>query len=195
MQQFIDRKNKLQPVEYVHPSLENALKNTYGVCVYQEQVMQIARDMAGFTLGEADILRSAMGKKNEELLKAQREKFIEGATKNNITKKEAEMVFDLLEPFARYAFNKSHTVAYSMLAYRMAYLKTHYPHEFMAAMMTGEAGDSTKITRYRTECKKLTDFLDVEINLLPPDVNSSRRRIHSRWQRYLLWARCCERRG
>ena len=175
MQQFIDRKNKLQPVEYVHPSLENALKNTYGVCVYQEQVMQIARDMAGFTLGEADILRSAMGKKNEELLKAQREKFIEGATKNNITKKDAEMVFDLLEPFSRYAFNKSHTVAYSMLAYRMAYLKTHYPHEFMAAMMTGEAGDSTKITRYRTECKKLTDFLDVEINLLPPDVNSSRR--------------------
>ena len=175
MQQFIDRKNKLQPVEYVHPSLEDALKNTYGVCVYQEQVMQIARDMAGFTLGEADILRSAMGKKDEELLKAQREKFIEGATKNNITKKDAEMVFDLLEPFARYAFNKSHTVAYSMLAYRMAYLKTHYPHEFMAAMMTGEAGDSTKITRYRTECKKLTDFLDVEINLLPPDVNSSRR--------------------
>ena len=123
--------------------------------------MQIARDMAGFTLGEADILRSAMGKKDEELLKAQREKFIEGATKNGIVKREAEDIFDLLEPFARYAFNKSHTVAYSMLAYRMAYLKTHYPHEFMAAMMTGEAGDSTKITRYRAECKKLADFLDV----------------------------------
>ena len=175
MQQFIDRKNGLEAVEYLHPSLEGALKNTYGVCIYQEQVMQIARDMAGFTLGEADILRSAMGKKDEELLKAQRVKFIEGATENNITQKEAEEVFDLLEPFARYAFNKSHTVAYSMLAYRMAYLKTHYPHEFMAAMMTGEAGDSAKITRYRAECKKLADFLDVEIKLLPPDVNSSRR--------------------
>ena len=175
MQQYIKRKNGLQKVEYIHESLEGALKNTYGVCIYQEQVMQIARDMAGFTLGEADILRSAMGKKDEELLKAQREKFIEGATKNDIAKKEAEEVYDLLEPFGGYAFNKSHTVAYSMLAYRMAYLKTHYPHEFMAAMMTGEAGDSAKITRYRTECQKLADFLDVEINLLPPDVNSSRR--------------------
>ncbi len=175
MQQFIDRKNKLQKVEYIHKSLEGILKNTYGVCLYQEQVMQIARDMAGFTLGEADILRAAMGKKDEELLRAQRDKFIEGATKNDITRREAEEIFELLEPFARYAFNKSHTVAYSMLAYRMAYLKTHYPHEFMAAMMTGEAGDSAKITRYRAECKKLADFLDVEINLLPPDVNSSRR--------------------
>ena len=175
MQEFIDRKNKLKPVKYIHPSLENALKNTYGVCVYQEQVMQIARDMAGFTLGEADILRAAMGKKDPELLKAQREKFVEGAVENGIAKQEAEDVFTQLEPFAGYAFNKSHTVAYSMLAYRMAYLKTHYPHEFMAAMMTGEAGDSAKITRYRAECKKLADFLDVEINLLPPDVNSSRR--------------------
>lgn len=175
MQEFIDRKNKLKPVKYIHPSLEDALKNTYGVCVYQEQVMQIARDMAGFTLGEADILRSAMGKKNPELLKAQREKFIEGAVKKGIAKQEAEDVFTQLEPFAGYAFNKSHTVAYSMLAYRMAYLKTHYPHEFMAAMMTGEAGNSEKITRYRSECKKLADFLNVEINLLPPDVNSSQR--------------------
>ena len=175
MQQFIDRKNGLQKVEYLHPSLENALENTYGVCIYQEQVMQIARDMAGFTLGEADILRSAMGKKDEALLKAQREKFIEGATKNGISAAEAGEVYDLLEPFGGYAFNKSHTVAYSMIAFQMAYLKTHYPHEFMAALMTGEAGDSAKITRYRAECKKLADFLDVEINLLPPDVNSSSR--------------------
>ena len=175
MQQFIDRKNGLQKVEYLHPSLENALENTYGVCIYQEQVMQIARDMAGFTLGEADILRAAMGKKDEALIKAQREKFIEGATKNKISAEEAEMVYDLLEPFGGYAFNKSHTVAYSMLAFQMAYLKTHYPHEFMAALMTGEAGESAKITRYRAECKRLSDFLDVEINLLPPDINSSRR--------------------
>ena len=157
----------------MHPSLEDALKNTYGVCVYQEQVMQITRDMAGFTLGEADILRDAMGKKKHDLLKEQRPKFIKGAIEKGIAAKEAEEVYDLLEPFSRYAFNKSHTVAYSMLAYRMAYLKTHYPHEFMAAMMTGEAGDSAKITRYRAECKKLSDFLGVEINLLPPDVNSS----------------------
>ena len=175
MQQFIDRKNKLKPVEHIHASLKDALKDTYGVCVYQEQVMQIARDMAGFTLGEADILRSAMGKKDMALLEAQRDKFIEGASENGIAKKEAERIFDLIEPFARYAFNKSHTVAYSMLSYRMAYLKTHYPHEFMAAMMTGEAGDSSKVTRYRTECKKLAEFLEMEINLLPPDVNSSRR--------------------
>ena len=175
MQDFIDRKNRLKPVQYIHPSLESALQNTYGVCVYQEQVMQIARDMAGFTLGEADILRSAMGKKDAALLQAQRDKFVEGAVENGITRQEAENVFTQLEPFAGYAFNKSHTVAYSMLAYRMAYLKTHYPHEFMAAMMTGEAADSLKITRYRTECKKLAEFLEVEINLLPPDVNSSSR--------------------
>ena len=175
MQQFIDRKNGLQPVTYMHPSLENALKNTYGVCVYQEQVMQIARDMAGFTLGEADILRSAMGKKDEELLAAQRDKFVEGATENGIAKKEAEEVFALLEPFAGYAFNKSHSVAYAMLAYRMAYLKTHYPREFMAAMMTGEASSTAKMTRYRAECAKLADFLEVEINLLPPDINSSQK--------------------
>ena len=173
MQQFINRKNGLEPAKPIHPLLEDALKNTYGVCVYQEQVMQIARDMAGFTLGEADILRSAMGKKNEALIAAQREKFVEGAIKNGVAKKEAENVYDLLEPFGGYAFNKSHTVTYSMLSYRMAYLKTHYPHEFMAAMMTGEAGYCEKITRYRTECKKLADFLEVEINLLPPDVNSS----------------------
>jgi len=173
MQQFIDRKNGLEEVEYIHPSLESALKNTYGVCVYQEQVMQIARDMAGFTLGEADVLRDAMGKKKEKLLKEQRPKFIDGAVKNGISEKDATEVYDLLEPFSRYAFNKSHSVAYAMLGYRMAYLKTHYPREFMAAMMTGEASDSDKITRYRTECAKLADFLEVEINLLPPDVNSS----------------------
>ena len=175
MQDFIDRKNRLKPVEYIHPSLENALQNTYGVCVYQEQVMQIARDMAGFTLGEADILRSAMGKKDAALLQAQRDKFVEGAVEKGIAKHEAEDVFTQLEPFAGYAFNKSHTVAYSMLAYRMAYLKTHYPHEFMASLMTGESAYTEKITRYRTECRKLAEFLDVAINLLPPDVNSSRR--------------------
>ena len=107
------------------------------------------------------------------MLATQREKFVEGAIKKGFAKEEAEEIFELLEPTARYAFNKSHTVAYSMLAYRMAYLKTHYPHEFMAAMMTGEAGDSTKIARYREECEKLSDFLDIAMDLLPPDINKS----------------------
>ena len=173
MQNYIDRKNGLQPVEYMHPSLEGVLKSTYGVCIYQEQVMQIAHDMAGFTLAEADILRAAIGKRNEGLVAIQREKFVEGAMKKGFAKEEAEEIFGLLEPTARYAFNKSHTVAYSMLAYRMAYLKTHYPYEFMAAMMTSESGDSTKIARYREECGKLSDYLGVEINLLPLDINKS----------------------
>ena len=166
MQRYIDRKNRLQPVEYIHPSLEGVLKSTYGVCIYQEQIMQIAHDIAGFTLGEADILRNAMGKKNEVLIAAQREKFVEGAVKKtSLAKSEAEEVFDWLESVGYYAFNKSHTVAYSMLAYRMAYLKTHYPSEFMAAMIIGEAGDSTKIARYREECAKLSDFLGVAVNV------------------------------
>ncbi len=172
-QQFIDRKVGLEKVEYKHPLLENALKKTYGVCVYQEQVMQIVRDLAGFTLGEADILRSAMGKKDPALLQAQREKFVDGAEKNGISNKEAEEIYDLLEPFSGYAFNKSHCVAYAMTGYQMGYLKTHYPREFMAAMMTGESGNSEKVTRYRAECAKLAEYLDIEINVLPPDVNTS----------------------
>ncbi len=173
MQQFIDRKNGIQPVEYSHPLLENALKGTFGVCVYQEQLMQIVCDVAGFTVGEADILRAAMGKKKVDVLKEQRLKFINGAVEKGIATKEAEEIYDLLEQFGRYAFNKSHTVAYALLAYRMAYLKTHYPHEFMAAMMTGEAADKEKIKRYQAECVKLADFLDVDINLLPLDINAS----------------------
>ena len=159
----------------MHPAFEEALKNTYGVCIYQEQVMQIAHDIAGFTLAEADVLRAAMAKRNEALLATQREKFVEGAMKKGFAKEKAAEIFELLEPTARYAFNKSHTVAYSMLAYRMAYLKTHYPHEFVAAMMTGEVGDSSKIALYQEECKKLSDFLGVEIDLLPLDINSSKR--------------------
>ena len=174
LQQYMDRKNGLQPTEYIHPSLEGVLKSTYGICIYQEQIMQIAHDMAGFTLGEADIFRHAMGRKDDVLLTAQREKLVEGTVKKgNLAKSEAEAVFDWLKSIGRYAFNKAHTVAYSMLAYRMAYLKAHYPHEFMAAIMTGEASDSTKIARYREECGKLSDFLGVEINLLPPNVNKS----------------------
>ena len=169
LQRYIDRKNGVQPVTYMHPAFEGALKSTYGVCIYQEQVMQIAHDIAGFTLPEADILRAAMGKRDEALLVTQREKFIEGAITKGFPKPEAAEIFELLEPIGRYAFNKSHTVAYSMLAYRMAYLKTHYPHEFMAAMIIGEAGDSTKIARYREECEKLSEFLGVTIEAILPD--------------------------
>ena len=175
LQDYIDRKNGGQPIIYEHPSFEEALRSTYGVCIYQEQVMQIAHDIAGFTLAEADVLRAAMGKRDEALIATQREKFVEGAIKKNFGKDEAETVFDWLESAGGYAFNKSHTVAYSMLAYRMAYLKAHYPHEFMAAIMTGETGDSSKIARYREECGKLSDFLGVEIDLLPLDINSSQR--------------------
>ena len=177
MQRYMDRKNGLQPVEYIHSSLEGTLKSTYGVCLYQEQVMQIAHDMAGFTLAEADILRHAMSRrkdgKNDGLLAAQREKFVEGALKKGFANEEVEEVFELLEPSARYAFNKAHAVAYSMLAYRMAYLKTHYPHEFMTAVMTSKANDSAKIADYREECEKLADFLDVEIDPLPLSANKS----------------------
>ena len=173
--QFISRKNGWEEITYLDPLLKDALESTYGVCVYQEQVMQIARDLAGFTMGEADILRSAMGKKNKPLLMEQREKFVAGAIKNGISKEKASEIFDLLEPFGQYAFNKSHTVAYSILAYRMAYLKTHYPHEFMAAMMTGEHTNTDKFIKYRNECVNLEEFLKVTIKLLPPDINESER--------------------
>ena len=173
LQDYIDRKNGTQPIMYGHPAFEEALRSTYGVCIYQEQVMQIAHDVAGFTFAEADVFRSIMGKRNEVLIEEQREKFVEGAGQKGIAKAEAETIFALLEPTARYAFNKSHTVAYSMLAYRMAYLKTHYPHEFMAAMMTGESGYSMKIAHYRAECGKLADFFSVEIDLIPLDINKS----------------------
>ena len=168
MQMFIDRKNGVEAVEYMHPSLEGILKSTYGICLYQEQLMQIACNMAGFTLGEADILRHAMGHNKRSLLKEQRGKFVDGAIKNGIVKQAAENVFDRLEPVGSYAFNKAHAVAYSMLAYRMAYLKTHYPQEFMAAVMRGATGDSTKSAHYQSECEKLSDFLGVEMDLLPP---------------------------
>ncbi len=173
LQDYIDRKNGIQAIVYGHPSFEGALRSTYGVCIYQEQVMQIAHDAAGFTFTEADVFRSVIGKRNEVLIEEQREKFVAGAIKRGFAKAEAETIFELLEPLARYAFNKSHAVAYSMLAYRMAYLKTHYPREFMAAIMTGESGNAEKIARYRSECKKLADFLGVEINLLPLDINKS----------------------
>ena len=173
MDSFIRRKIGLEPVTYMHPLLEKSLSESYGVCIYQEQLMQIAQDMAGFTLGEADLLRYAVGKKDAEMLNNMKEKFITGSIGNGVEREKAIEIFEYLEPFARYAFNKSHTVAYAILSYQMAFLKTHYPRQFMAAMMTGESAHSDKIMKYIAECGKLADFLGTEIKVLPPDINRS----------------------
>lgn len=169
MQQFIDRKNGRQPIVYLHPSLESALKSTFGLCIYQEQIMQIACDLAGYTLGEADILREAFGKKKEDIINQHQSKFIDGALENEITKIDAEKIFDYLKSVGSYAFLKSHSVTYSLLSYRMAYLKTHYPQEFIESLINGEAQDSSRIVRFQDECVKLADFLNVDINIKPED--------------------------
>lgn len=167
IQDFVKRKQGQIEVQYPHPILEEILKETYGVIVYQEQVMQIASKMAGFSLGQADILRKAMGKKMASVMLSMRGKFIEGARKNNIAEKDAIQVFDLMEQFAQYGFNKSHATAYALLAYQTAYLKVHYPVQFMAALLTSEIGNTEKIVMYIAECK------DMGIPVLPPDINES----------------------
>jgi DNA polymerase-3 subunit alpha len=164
---FIKRKQGLIDVQYPHPVLEEILKETYGVIVYQEQVMQIASKMAGFSLGQADILRKAMGKKMASVMTSMRDKFIDGARKNKIQEKAAIQVFDLMEQFAQYGFNKSHSTAYALLAYQTAYLKVHYPVQFMAALLSSEIGNTEKIVMYIAECK------DMGIRVLPPDINES----------------------
>ena len=174
--QYINRKNGREKVQYLHDSTKNALKETYGVCVYQEQVMQISRDVAGFSMSEADLLRAAMGKLDKDLIQDQRENFVNGAIRNNLDKANAEKLFDILEPFAGYAFNKSHSVAYSLLTYHMAYLKRHYPYEFMASVMTSAASSidkEAKIISAIRECKKLSDYVGIDITLNPPDINYS----------------------
>ncbi|MCD6506895.1 DNA polymerase III subunit alpha [Candidatus Poribacteria bacterium] len=167
MDSYIRRKLGVEEVEYPHPVLKPILEKTYGVCLYQEQVMQIAQAMAGYSLGEADLLRRAMAKKKPEEMQKHREKFIKGAEAKGISAEVAGQVFDSIEPFAGYAFNKAHTTAYAILSYQMAYLKAHYPEEFMATLMTSEAGDSAKIVNYMNECRKLG------IEVLPPDINES----------------------
>jgi DNA polymerase III subunit alpha len=170
---FIKRKQGLIRVQYPHPVLEEILKETYGVIVYQEQVMQIASKMAGFSLGEADILRKAMGKKLASVMTSMRTKFVQGALANKISEKAAIQVFDLMEQFAQYGFNKSHSTAYALLAYQTAYLKVHYPVQFMAALLTSEIGNTEKIVMYIAECK------DMGIPVLPPDINESALDFHS----------------
>ena len=164
---FIKRRHGKVKVEYPHPLLEAILKETYGVIVYQEQVMQIASAMAGYSLGEADILRRAMGKKKKEAMAAEREKFIERATTQGVAAGDAGRVFDQMEFFAGYGFNKSHSAAYALVAYRTAWLKAHYPVHFMAALLTTEKGNTEKLVQYVNECKEMG------IPVLPPDVNTS----------------------
>lgn len=167
IESFIRRKHGLEKVVFEHPLMENAFKETYGIPVYQEQVMQVSKDMAGFTGGEADTLRKAMGKKIAELMAKMKVKFIEGAQKNGVKEEIATKVFQKLEDFAAYGFNKSHAACYAMIAYRTAYLKAHYPSEFMAALMNSDAGNIDRITIEVEECQRMG------LNVLPPDVNES----------------------
>ena len=164
---FINRKHGKTKVSYELPQLKDILEETYGVILYQEQVMQIANRLASFSLGEADLLRRAMGKKKKEEMAAQRAKFLAGCEKNKIAEKKAVRIFDLMEEFAGYGFNKSHSCAYALLAYQTAYLKTHYPVEFMAALLTSEAGNTEKAVKYINEARGMG------ISILPPDVNES----------------------
>jgi DNA polymerase III subunit alpha len=164
---FINRKHGKTKVSYELPQLLDILQETYGVILYQEQVMQIANRLASFSLGEADILRRAMGKKKKEEMAAQRAKFLDGCAKNKIPEKKAERIFSLMEEFAGYGFNKSHSCAYALLAYQTAYMKTHYPVEFMAALLTSETGNAEKAVKYINEARGMS------ISILPPDVNES----------------------
>lgn len=167
VEDFIDRRHGKKEVTYLHPILEPILKDTFGVILYQEQVMQIASAMGGFSLGQADLMRRAMGKKKESVLKAQRESFVAGAIDNGISENIANEVFDLLVYFAGYGFNKSHSAAYAYIAYQTAYLKAHYFPEFMAATMTSFMQNMDKLTYYINSCKKHN------VKVLGPDVNYS----------------------
>jgi DNA polymerase-3 subunit alpha len=167
-EQYIKRKHGKEKIKYLHPLLETILKDTYGVIVYQEQVMQSAQVLGGYTMGDADILRRAMGKKDPEEMAAQRDRFVDGAQKKKIDRERATEIFDQMETFARYGFNKSHSAAYALVSYQTAYLKSHYPVEFMAALMTSEMGDTDKVIKNLSECRNR------DIEILAPDINESR---------------------
>jgi DNA polymerase-3 subunit alpha len=164
---FIRRRHGQTRVVYEHPALEPILNETYGVMVYQEQVMQIASALAGFSLGEADILRKAMGKKKVEVMAAQMDQFLKGCAAKGVAPRKAKKIWDLMEQFAGYGFNKSHSAAYAWLAYQTAYLKANYPAYFMAALLTSERANTDKIVQYLGECREM------DIPVLPPDVNQS----------------------
>jgi DNA polymerase-3 subunit alpha len=167
--EFIKRKNHPERISYEFPELEPILKETRGIIVYQEQVMRIATELAGFTLAEADILRKAMGKKVTEIMKAQKQRFVQGAKKRGISHANATKIFEQIKHFAEYGFNKSHSAAYAYLAYQTAYLKAHYPIHFLAALLTSEAekGATSQLDKYLNECQEMG------IRVLPPDINES----------------------
>ena len=165
--EFINRRHGKVDISYELPELEPILSDSYGVIAYQEQVMRIASDLAGFTMGEADVLRKAMGKKDAKVMEAQRSRFVSGATERKIPTKTATKIFDLMEYFAGYGFNKSHSTAYALLAYQTAYLKAHYPWHFMAALLTIERQNTDKLALYLGECR------DLGVPILPPDLNTS----------------------
>ncbi len=162
---YNDCKHGRQKPDYLHPLLEKILKPTYGVIIYQEQVMQIAQNLSGFTAGEADILRRAMGKKKRSELEKQKQRFIEGAVKNGINKEIAAGIFLKIEPFAEYGFNKSHAAAYAIIAYQTAYLKTYFPNQFLAASMTMDISNQNKLSEFYEELKRLN------IKIIRPDIN------------------------
>jgi DNA polymerase-3 subunit alpha len=170
---FIDRKEGRKKISYLHPKLEHILKETYGIIVYQEQVMRITSELGGFSLAESDIMRRIMGKKKKEEMQGQKEKFIQGCVNNGIEKKVAQKVADLIEKFASYGFNKSHAAAYALIAYQTAYLKSNYPAEFMAANLSSEVNNSDKIVLLIDECRRMG------IEVIPPDVNQSKAQFDS----------------
>lgn len=164
---FVERKHGKKPISYLHDMLADVLKETYGVIVYQEQVMRIASTMAGYSMGEADILRKAMAKKEPEALAKQKDKFVSGSVENGVSAEVAGKIFDLIVHFAGYGFNKSHSTAYAFISYQTAWLKANYPVEFMAALLTSIMGNKDKIAQYINECRR------IKIEILPPDVNES----------------------
>jgi DNA polymerase-3 subunit alpha len=170
VEDFIKARHGEKEVTYLHPLLEEILKPTYGIILYQEQVMQICHRLGGFTLGEADLVRRAMGKKKPEVLAAMRDKFVTGARERGIPNKTAGEIFNLMEFFAGYGFNKSHSAAYALIAYWTAFLKANYPQAFMAALLTSVIGNSDKVRIYIEECRRLG------IPIYPPDVNHSKER-------------------
>ncbi|MDH3254755.1 MAG: DNA polymerase III subunit alpha, partial [Acidobacteriota bacterium] len=167
VEEYIQRKLGKRRVKYVLPETRPILEETYGVVAYQEQVMQLAVEVAGFSMGEADVLRKAMGKKQPEVMAKQHQKFIEGAVARGVAKRKAQELWEYIEPFAGYGFNKSHSVAYAMLAYKTAFLKAHYPVAFMSAMLTSEMSSRDNVAKYISECRQMG------IPVLPPDVNES----------------------
>ena len=164
---FIQCKNGKTPITYLTPHLEPILKDTYGQIVYQEQIMQVAQQLGGYSLGQADLLRRAMGKKKPEEMEKQREIFVNGCAKNGIAAEKANTLFDVMVQFAEYCFNKSHSQAYAFLTYQTAYLKTHYPVEYMTALLSSVSGEQDKVQGYIAECQA------INIDILPPDINVS----------------------